>query len=286
VADVDGDGIGDAVVGAYYTERGPGALYVERGPLTADVTLADDGDALISGSSGYLGRHVRAGADVNGDGIGDIVTSAVYASGGALSSGIAYLILGPPTDMEVDDAQARLLGVTANGYAGSSVTAGDLDGDGYAEFLAASYGASQEGVVYVVSGTRLSGEISLDDADAVLEGGTRNLLFGLGGGAGGGIDTDDLNGDGRHDLLVGAANYVGDVRSGGAYLFYGPVSGELTAADADAVFAGEGVGDGTGTGVALGDLDADGLADLVMGAPTLTTTDARTAGGAYVVLAE
>jgi hypothetical protein len=286
VGDISGDGIADAIVGAYSAARDAGIVFVEYGPLSGEYTLSEDADAIIVGEnpSWYTARHARAGDDVNGDGIGDIVTATVYGSGGALNSGIVYVVHGPPMgDLDFADADARLLGVSGGEYAGSSHNAGDLDGDGYEDVLAGSVGSRTAGRVYVVNGP-VSGEIDLADANAIIEGATSGQYIGMGGGAGGALAADDADGDGRDDLFAGAYGDATSARqAGAAFLFYGPVAGELTSDDADAAFYGETGGDNVGTSVALGDLDADGLADLVLGAPGFSGEGYRAAGAVYVM---
>jgi hypothetical protein len=285
IADVSGDGVADAIVGAYSAARDAGVVFVQYGPLDGEYTLADVADAALVGetSGSYTGRHARAGEDVNGDGIGDIVTSAVYASGGALRSGIAYVVHGPPAgELDFADAAARLLGEANNDQAGSSVNAGDLDGDGYADVVVSAYGTRQEGKVYVVFGP-VEGDVDLGDAEARIDGTAGSQMFGVGGGAGGALDAADTDGDGREDLLVGAYGTISGGRSAGAgYLFLGPVSGSLTAGDAEASFLGTTDSECVGIGAALGDLDADGHADVVLGAAAYSGV-ASSAGAVYVL---
>ncbi|MFN3685122.1 MAG: hypothetical protein ACK41F_14475, partial [Fimbriimonadaceae bacterium] len=81
-------------------------------------------------------------------------------------------------------------------------------------------------------------------------------------------DLADLDNDGRADVLVGVA--AGSAPGGGAgnvYVFYGPVVGTLTPADADAVFVGAAEGDNLGTAIAnVGDTNLDGVDDVLLGA--------------------
>ncbi|MES2644868.1 MAG: hypothetical protein V4850_35605 [Myxococcota bacterium] len=83
-------------------------------------------------------------------------------------------------------------------------------------------------------------------------------------------------------MLAGAwLDDPGGSNSGAAYLFYGPLAGALDTTDADATFNGASADDYVGTGVALGDLDADGFLEVVLGAPGLDA-GALEGGGAYV----
>ncbi|MFT4975300.1 MAG: hypothetical protein ACI8S6_001187, partial [Myxococcota bacterium] len=81
----------------------------------------------------------------------------------------------------------------------------------------------------------------------------------------------DISGDGEGDLFVGA--YQNSSKAGAAYLFYGPFSGETAAADADAIFTGD-AGSTAGFTVAGGvDVTADDWGDLLVGAPTSSSSD-------------
>src|SRR6185436_16216403 len=112
---------------------------------------------------------------------------------------------------------------------------------------------------------KLLGEAALDFAAAVA-------------GAG------DVDADGHDDLLVGAsANDSAAIDAGATYLVLGPVTGTLGLADADAKLVGEAAGDGAGWSVAgTGDVDADGHADLLIGAP-YDDEGSKQAGAVYVV---
>jgi hypothetical protein len=104
-------------------------------------------------------------------------------------------------------------------------------------------------------------------------------------GLGAGLVGDrDLDGDGLADLLVAAAGASSS--AGEVYLYSaGPsMTGSLTDADADATLVGESANDGAGNVVATGDLDGDGLYDLMIGASQLDTTTSTNTGGAYVLL--
>jgi len=93
----------------------------------------------------------------------------------------------------------------------------------------------------------------------------------------------DMNGDGRDEMLVGAwDNQQGGGRAGRAYLFLGPAAGVHPAGDADLIITGEESGDRLGKEVAAaGDLDRNGLGDLIVGAPEFPTGDP---GKAFIYL--
>jgi hypothetical protein len=278
LADVNGDGIADAVIGAYYTGGGTGTLYVEYGPLSGTINMLSGADATVTGTaaSGYLGRNLRAGADMDGDGIGDIIVPAVYASVGPSQSGVTYVLYGPLSGSStMASADGTFSGEGAGDYSGYCVSQGDVNGDGLADALIGSYNStagSQAGAMYVVFGPA-SGSASLSTADVIIRGDTASQQFGLGNWS------DDVDSDGQDELFVGAP---GDNGTGGAFLFFAPLSaGTYAASDAEVHLTGERTSDYVGHGVAIGDFDGDGFGDLAMGALN-EATGGSGAGAAYI----
>jgi hypothetical protein len=96
VGDIDGDGYDDLLVGAPMagTADLTGAVYLVNGPLTGTLDLVD-ADAKLVGEA----HHDHAGlsiasADVNGDGIPDILVGAPYNDAGGSQAGAAYIVYG------------------------------------------------------------------------------------------------------------------------------------------------------------------------------------------------
>ena len=115
----------------------------------------------------------------------------------------------------------------------------------------------------------LTGLVNIDSADVVLQGAA-------GDEAGSALSAGDINGDGHHDLVVGTPGYSD---GGAAFVVLGPAPASLALTDADAILVGESSGDLAGCAVAAdGDLNADGISDLLIGAAGLDDE----AGGAVV----
>lgn len=178
----------------------------------------------------------------------------------------------------VDGEWARVAGAPADGLGNALAPAGDPDGDGRPDLLAAAYLGNR---VCVLPPDLPTGETGLDDvALACMSGETETDYAGYGiAGAG------DADADGVDDLLVASiGNREAGANAGKVYLVRGPVTpGDLALADAGTSWLGEASGDYAGTGLAAaGDVTADGSADLVIGASGYD--DGGVAGGrVYVV---
>ena len=268
IGDISGDGIADLLVGAYYTNEGggpaSGAGYIKYGPVSGEYSLTDDADVVLigSGASSYTGRWLRAGGDHNGDGIGDLMIAAPYASTGAPSGGTVYMVYGPPAaEVDLGSADGTYYSSSASSYLGENRTfaQGDIDGDGMAEAIVGSTSYSGSTGFMTVTYGPAAGDVDVTGTDIVIQGDSRSMAFGSGPSAA------DLDDDGQGELLVGA--YASSGGAGNAYLFWSPAAGTYVASDADATFAGDS-GDAAGMNSGMGDLNGDGWTDLAIGAYT------------------
>jgi glycosylphosphatidylinositol phospholipase D len=200
---------------------------------------------------------------------------------GGTYSGTVFVVYGPVSGTwNLSSADGELVGEGANGMAGAALSMGDVNGDGLSDAVVGAYGVSStsrgEGAAYVVFGPA-SGTRDLGASDVVVRGDSTGQYLGSGVAAG------PVNTDSHMELLVGGIEGGGSAGgSGGAYLFYGPLTGTYTAADGDAWAVGEATGDQAGQGVAIGDLDGDGWGELIIGAPAERTGGTQ-AGAVYVL---
>ncbi len=235
-----------------------------RYPITIDPLLSSVADSTFISSQGsaQFGHDAANVGDVNGDGFEDIVITAYGYDGNTANEGGWFLFLGgAPTVNIVTDSSA--LSGQANARLGSSVAGvGDVNGDGFSDFVVGAEfydltANGDEGRAYLYFGGATFNNV----ADALLE--QPQTLAQVGSSVAG---AGDVNGDGYSDILVGAKNYDdGAVDSGAAFLYFGGASFNTTV---DAVLTSSNVGVRMGTSVAgVGDVNADGFDDIVVGAP-------------------
>jgi hypothetical protein len=239
---------------------------------TVDLALADA--TLVGERNGDLLLQASDAGDVDADGHGDLLLGAYGNDEGGPAAGAAYLVLGPVTGtFDLSLANAKLLGETANDWAGADVSgAGDVDSDGHDDILVgapASYSAgSWAGAAYLVLGP-VTGTLDLSLADAKLLGELDHWTGEALSSAG------DVDGDGHDDLLVGTW-------WDSAALVLGPVTGTLDLARADLKLVGEEIDDACCNVADAGDVDADGRADILLSDPGNDHGGDR-AGAAYLL---
>ncbi|MCK6531211.1 hypothetical protein L6R50_27825 [Myxococcota bacterium] len=273
--DLDGDGYDDVVVGAPgYGEGVTGYAYVFHGPLTGTVLSSDADSRVFVGHSTSLGYGTALVHDVTGDGLADLWVSEIPAY--YYEDHTTYLFSGPLSEFVSSLDAVGTVTPGADGIAGNQVAgATDVDGDTVDDLL---FGGSRTGAKVI--GGDLTGAITGDSAlatlwaDPALGGHSELSVAGPG----------DVDGDGIGDVLMGDSSYFDAyVGQGVAYLFRGPVVGDLEASAADLKLTGEGESSLAGFSVgAPGDVDGDGLDDFLVGAP-LNSIGPDTRGSVYLV---
>jgi hypothetical protein len=220
---------------------------------TDGLSLAADWSAAGEATQNFFGNPVAPAGDVNGDGYADLVVGAFGHNGG---TGKAYVYHGSASGLHLT-ANWSAVGEATNHHFGFSVaSAGDTNGDGYADVVvgANSYGGGQ-GKVYVFHGSA-SGLSATAGWTAVGE-----LFFTHFGGPV--ASAGDVNDDGYADVVVGAVSF--DNIKGKAYIYHGSSGGLSLTPNWTAT--GEAPSNYFGWSVAsAGDVNGDGYADLAVGA--------------------
>ena len=268
---VNGDGYADFIIGAPYADPSgkayAGSAYVYSG-ADGSVLYQKDGTAAAD----MFGRSLSGAGDVNGDGYADFIIGAAAADPSSkTNAGSAYVYSGADGSLLY-----RKDGEAANDSLGGSVSgAGDLNGDGYADFIIGAAVAdpsskANAGSAYVYSGA--DGSLLYQKDGAAV-----GNMFGISvSGAG------DLNGDGYADFIVGASTAPSSKsNAGSAYIYSGADGTLLYQKD------GEAANDNLGTSVSgAGDLNGDGYADFIVGAAGSDPGSKSDAGSAYVYVSQ
>lgn len=241
VADFNGDGVGDLVVGT-----GPGGathVKVIDGVTQAELFTVDPFEAAFTG-----GVYVAAG-DLNGDGKADLAITPDEGGGprARVFSGNGFTQI------------ADFFGIDDPAFRGGARSAiGDFNGDGKGDLVvAAGFGGGPR--VAVFDGSQLSGNggPKLFGDFFAFETGLRNGIF---------VSAGDVNGDGFADLVAGGGPGGGPrvfILDGKSLV----QNGSDTLVPVGNFFAGD-VNNRGGVRVTVHNLDNDGKADVVTGSGT------------------
>jgi len=294
VGDINGDGYDDFVIEASSNNVGgyrSGQLYILFGKALGwqlDVSLDQTDASFIGQEWDEIGSWPTAAGDVNGDGLDDFLFSGCVTETGEI-----YLVLGRNTGWQLgaplDATDTAIVGDIANDPLIYTAGGGDMNGDGFDDFLVASHSnddvAAGAGKVFLFFGREIGwvSEIGLDSSDASLLGEAALDNAGCKTAAGG-----DVNGDGFDDALIGASsNDEAGTYAGKAYLVFGTSTGweqDLYLGHVEASFVGERPYQCIGNPLdIIDDVNGDGLADVLLSADGDDESGAN-AGQVYLVL--
>ena len=319
--DVNGDGIDDVLIGAYQADpsgrSAAGETYLVFGCTNGFPALISLTNTWLNGTNGVLmagaaasdnsGYSVSSAGDVNGDGLDDLMVGAYLADPSGLSSaGETYLVYGRTngfpalitlTNTWLNGTNGVILeGGVGGCRSGCSVSsAGDVNGDGLDDLLVGAYladpfGFSNAGETYLLYGCStgfsssvILGSTWLNGTNGVVFNGAKPM-----GQCGSSVSSaGDVNGDGLADMLISAYN-VGET-----YLVYGrtnsfPAMTTLTNTWLDGtngiILAGATLAISCGYSVSsAGDVNGDGLSDMLIGAYQANPSGLFSAGETYLV---
>ena len=300
--DLNDDGVLDLAIGAPKSPNGDlaatGAVHILYGPFQpGTIDIGEEADAAVLGPlmSEETGMGVAIG-DLDDDGVADLAIGSTLA--GRPVVGEVAIVFGPIASgpMQLSDVTGLVITGTVKGEeAGDSLSIGDLDGDGSDDLVVGAPGTgfstydhtagkaeptmiSRTGILYGPL-SRSEEKIPFDDAGYIFKAPGESEGEALGSG----IGIGDIDGDGAIDLAVGGMGIaVGSrVGTGQVSVIKGPLSGERhmpryntwtnqttskIARVTHAVVSGESSIDRLGTAAAIGDINGDGTADLILGA--------------------
>lgn len=312
--DLNDDGFDDVIIGAQAANNGVGSAYVVFGSgddfsPTIELTELDGNNGFrLNGRSEFeiFGTSVNSVGDVNSDGISDIIVGGgssdiftgsahiIYGDSSGFNSVINVSGLNGVNGFRIDGTLGG--GVGSGGFGDAVSPAGDINNDGIDDILIAArdseFNGTRSGSSYVVFGqeSEFPAVVSIENLDGSngfrLDGepGDRSA-YSLN-------QTGDINGDGFDDLAIGAPyNSLNGTNSGSTYILFGRDSSfnpviNLSKITDDTGFRIDGSSSSGFAGYSVspaGDINGDGVQDLVIGAPLADFNDEDSSGSAYVV---
>lgn len=246
--DVNGDGIGDFIVGAYWDDSNgfnSGSASVFSG-ADASMLYSFGGDS----DGDFFGYAVSGAGDVDADGTPDVIIGAYWDNNSGNYSGSARVYSGSDGSLlylfQGDSA--------GDGFGVSVSDAGDVNSDGHADLIVGAWADDSNG---------------LDSGSArVFSGADGSILYTMLGDSPGDAfgysvsGLGDLDGDGHADFIVGAYRDDNNGDDSGSVRIFSGVDGALMI-----TISGDSAGDQFGNSVSdTGDVDGDGYLDFIVGA--------------------
>ncbi|MGV0105599.1 FG-GAP repeat protein [Nostoc sp. DSM 114160] len=265
----------------------------------------------LNGTNGFIingiavqensGISVSNAGDINNDGIDDLIIGAKnYDPNSIPDPGQSYVVFGQTNVgsggtlnlSDLNGINGFIISPIAAGYnsGNSSVSnAGDINNDGIDDLI---FGGGQSYVVF--GGTNLGSGGSLNLSDLNGSNGFLFLINGIAAGNSSVSNAGDINNDGIDDLIFGASNASpnGKDFAGQSYVVFGGTNlgsgGSLNLSDLNGtngfLINGIALTDSSGNSLSnAGDINNDGIDDLIIGANNASPNGKDFAGQSYVV---
>jgi len=303
--DVDGDKLDDWLIGAHKadaSEEDMGKTYLLFAKSIVDLSgeqSLSNADAIFVGQSiqDFSGYSVAGGSDVDKDGLSDILIGAGNTDANGTDSGAAYLFLGASIqtgEQSLGQADLTLIGSAEGDWAGRTVLAmPSADRDKRGDWAVASSwndsAANNAGKVSILTGEQLwsalsdgQSTLSLSDAEVTIVGSEQEGFLGQS------LAVGDLDGDRYSDLIIGSPLHDDGLNAdaGVVHLLFGKAwqeTNSISVADAPSKLVGSAAYDSVGTSIVTGDIDDDGLDEILIGTP-YADEEGLDAGGVSIFL--
>ncbi|MBD3329670.1 hypothetical protein GF357_04215 [Candidatus Dojkabacteria bacterium] len=263
-ADINNDNVNDLFVNSTGTDE----IFIYLGGESIDNTvdfILEGGQASEYFGGAFSSSSIRVGY-VDSDENPDILVGARgYDIGEMTSAGRIYFFSGGP---DLDGAyDFTIEGSSAGTFLGSSITLSDVTGDGFDDLLITDFPSNIIEIIYGGMDFHSTPDKIIPYPDPGSYAGVR--------------DFGDFNADGINDIFVGAhyADVDGANNIGQAYVYFG---GADIDEDPDVVFTGASAGDEFNASGGCGDVNADGVEDMIFVAMRNDLVGGQ-AGAAYLV---
>jgi len=293
--DLNGDGLSDLAITAPLHSTSEislaGKVYIYFGGSfeTDRPNNRTEEDASFVGMKEYddLGTSLSINGDLNGDGLDDLVIEDYYAPGSYYGSSV-HIVFGKRSgwsrDLNISSSDVMISYPSMGLVIWTVESGGDLNGDGLDDLvISLPYDTDYFGKVFIFFG-KDSGwtNMNLTDADTIIKDQEMGTRFGVDLGI-----SSDLNDDGINDLVIGASQADhGGMERGSAYLFFGRRSWPQTisTSEVNVTFDGECDNGMAGYDIATGgDVNNDGISDLLIGAPLALDQFGLKVGRSYLM---
>jgi len=300
--DLNGDGIDDLVAGAPEYNNNQGAVNIISGssefdlPVVHDLKQKSPATTITTDETNTgFGLEVAVG-DLNGNGYDDLIVSAPKSSvETSLEAGMVFIWYGPIRKgiFNAHTADTIIYGTREFDNFGSNILVADINNDEIDEIIISNpgddfivKGRADNGSVSILSYKEewLDKEFYLDQAPPLMQ------IWGEPGsvGIGDALAVGDINGDGRLELALSSLNTMYETFEGAGVVYLidniGSRSGNVDLAENLSIikFNGTISNEAVGSSLSAGDLNGDGIEDLLIGASGGSKDSDNIPGKVYV----